>query len=91
MKPWSDKQCRTFYHVLGLGGIWLGLFMTFASMVMTALRIDVSIYFMLYGLIVFVFGCVQAGAAGIQLQINELRRHIEALEAGRFSETQAPS
>lgn len=86
MKPWSDKQCRTFYNVLGLGGIWLGLFMIFASILMVALRIDVSIYIMIFGLIVFVFGCVQAGAAGLQLQIHELKRRIEALEGGRSSE-----
>ena len=87
--PWSDKQCRTNY-VCGLGIRWVGGLLVFAPLIVMALRIDVAIYLMLWlmsgGMIVFVHGLVVSGWSESQLQINELNRRIEALEAGRSSE-----
>lgn len=86
MKPWSDKQLRTFFNVFGLGGQLVGGVLTLAALFRSVVLSDTHLGMLLGGVILFVFGQAWALGAWNQLQINELKRRLEALEAGRPSE-----
>jgi len=87
MKPWSDKQLRTFANVLGLGGQVVGGLLILAAMVGTVIFSDKNLgIILLFGICLFLFGQVQGTFWSSQLQFNELKRRLEALEAGRSLE-----